>query len=71
MLFKFLSQSKVGKSVVSLLSIPTLGGGEGQTIPTMGGGGGEDPPLSTSLSSTSTVYFRFITDFNYYGYILI
>ncbi len=35
------SQSYVGKSVVSLLSIPTLGGGEGPTIRTMGGE--EDP----------------------------
>ncbi len=38
------SQSYVGKSksVVSLLSIPTMGGREGPTIPTMDGG--EDPP---------------------------
>jgi hypothetical protein len=35
------SQSYVGKSVASLLSIPTMGGGEGPTIPNMGGG--EDP----------------------------
>jgi hypothetical protein len=32
------SQSYVGKRVVSLLSIPTMGDGEGPTIPTMGGG---------------------------------
>ncbi len=31
------SQSYEGKSVVSLLSIPTMGGGEGPTIPTMVG----------------------------------
>jgi hypothetical protein len=36
------SQSYVGKSVVSLLLIPTVGGGEGPTIPTMSSG--EDPP---------------------------
>jgi hypothetical protein len=39
------SQSHVVKSVVSLLSIPTMGSGEGpklrSTIPTLGGG--EDP----------------------------